>query len=786
MSLQEPGLPLSNHEEVSKLLDVLLKTGQRLEELTAGQVDTAADPEGRILLLRGTREQLEHSEGARQAAILNALPANIALLDTDGAIVSVNDGWRTFSASNMMGCGPAGQGLGLNYLEICDNATGAGSYEAHLAASGIRSVLDGTRKKFSFDYECGLSVEQRWFHLSVTPLSDDRSKGLVVMHSDVTASKRDQSKLVLFTERLSLATEVAKVGVWEWDLSTDALTWDATMFAIYGLPHMAMSYEKWSATVHPEDFPAVEAALQRAVDRRSEETAEFRIVMADGSLRHVSAAEKAVVDQSGRVCRVIGVNVDVTQRKRAEEALLSHQTAMTHLAEHDFLTGLPNQMVLRNRIDQATEMALRSLKTVAVLFLDLDGFKHINDSLGHLMGDRLLKSVARRLEESVRASDTVSRFGGDEFIVLLPDVQHPDGTAAAAARILNAFAQMHSVGQHELQVSACIGISVYPDDGLDGDTLIKNADAAMYQAKGKGGSNYQFFHPNMNVRAVERQFIEQNLRRALERNELTVHYQPKFDLKSRAITGVEALLRWTHPVRGRIAPAQFIGVAEDCGLILPIGMWVIEEACKQARAWLDAGLPAMSMAVNVSGRQFQSDRFHEKVMAVVDQTSMVPQYLELEVTESLLMKNPDLAASRLEDLRRTGIRVAIDDFGTGFSSLSYLQRFPIDTLKIDQSFVRRIDTADGVSIVRAIIQMGSSLGMRVVAEGVETKQEATTLENMGCEEAQGYHFGWPVSPQEIAALLERHLRSGALLTDGCSPLPPKFIPGIASSDIWID
>jgi diguanylate cyclase (GGDEF)-like protein/PAS domain S-box-containing protein len=686
----------------------------------------------------------------------------------------------------MMERGPAGQGLGLNYLEICDNATGAGSHEAHLAASGIREVLDGSRKSFSFDYDCSSPLEQRWFQMSVTPLSDDRPKGLVVMHADVTAGKRDQSKLVLFSERLSLATEVAKVGVWEWDLATGALTWDATMFAIYGFPQMAMSYEKWSAAVHPQDLPQVEATLQRAVNKRSEETAEFRIVRADGAVRYVSAAEKAVVDQSGTVSRVIGVNVDVTERKRAEKDILSHQAAMTHLAERDFLTGLPNQMVLRNRIDQAAEMASRCLKTVAILFLDLDGFKHINDSLGHLMGDRLLQSVARRLEESVRTSDTVSRFGGDEFVVLLPDLQHPEGTAAAAARILNAVAAMHSVGPHELQVSACIGISIYPDDGLDGDTLIKNADAAMYQAKGKGGSNYQFFHPNMNIRAVERQFIEQNLRRALERNELAVHYQPKFDLKSRAITGVEALLRWTHPVRGRISPAQFIGVAEDCGLILPIGMWVIEEACRQARAWLDAGLPAMSMAVNVSGRQFQSDRFDEKVMAVVDKTRMAPEYLELEVTESMLMKSPELAASRLQDLHRTGIRVAIDDFGTGFSSLSYLQRFPIDTLKIDQSFVRRIDTADGVSIVRAIIQMGSSLRMRVVAEGVETKQEAITLENMGCQEAQGYHFGWPVSPPELAALLERHVRSGASLADGCSPSPPKFIPRIESSDIWID
>jgi len=743
----------SDEEEIAALMDVLRETGERLEELTSGEVDIATDSDGRTLLLRGTREQLEQNEVARQAAILNALPEHIALLDSEGTIISVNDGWNRFATANSFRGGPE-KALGANYLTVCDQATGPGSQDARRAANGIRSVLNGISQSFSFDYPCQSPAGECWYQLTVSPLSKDHPDGVIVKHGNVTARKRDEADLVGLAQRLSLATQVAKVGVWEWDIASNELTWDQTMYEIYGIPQsIPMSYEKWSAAVHPEDLPKVEAKLQRAIHERSDERAEFRITAEDGSIRSVSAAERAVVDASGAVCRVIGVNVDVTDRKNSEEDLHRNQALMTHLAEHDFLTGLPNQMVLRERIKQAIKTAARKQTKVALLFLDLDGFKHINDSLGHPAGDKLLQSTARRLEKAVRASDTLSRFGGDEFVVLLPEVSHPESTTAAATRLLNAIGATHTFGQLELQVSACIGISVYPDDGEDGETLIKHADTAMYQAKAEGGASYRFFNREMNTRALERQFIEQNLRRALKRNQLTLHYQPKYDLKSRAITGVEALLRWTHPVRGPISPGTFIPVAEECGLILPIGIWVLEEACSQARAWLDEGLPRINVAVNVSGRQFQSEGFEEKVMAALDEFSLDPEYLELEVTESLLMKAPEHTAKLLQALRGKGVRVAIDDFGTGYSSLSYLRRFPIDTLKIDQSFVRQIDTKDGVSMVKAIIDLGHNLGMRIIAEGVETELEATMLEGMGCERAQGYYFSRPVPPEKIASLL---------------------------------
>jgi diguanylate cyclase (GGDEF)-like protein/PAS domain S-box-containing protein len=436
---------------------------------------------------------------------------------------------------------------------------------------------------------------------------------------------------------------------------------------------------------------------------------------------------------------------------------------MIHLAHHDFLTGLPNRMLLSDRVNQVIALAQRHGKKVAILFLDLDGFKHINDSLGHAVGDKLLQSITECLVGCVRGSDTVSRQGGDEFVILLSEVEHSEDAAITARRMLQAVAEVHPVGQHSLHITTSIGVSVFPDDGEDAETLIKNADTAMYQAKENGRQSYQFFKPAMNVRAVERQSIEEALRTALERNELSLHYQPIINLRSGAITGAEALLRWTHPTRGPVSPAQFIPVAEDCGLILPIGNWVLREAAKQARAWLDAGLPLGSVAVNISAMEFRHEDFLEGIFAALEDTNLDPKFLELELTESVLMKRAESAASVLQTLRANGVQLAIDDFGTGFSSLSYLRRFPVDALKIDQSFVRQISTApDETTIVTAIISMGRSLNLRVVAEGVETQEELSFLQAHQCDEAQGYYFGRPVPPAIFAKLLETGVRNAVL------------------------
>ena len=448
---------------------------------------------------------------------------------------------------------------------------------------------------------------------------------------------------------------------------------------------------------------------------------------------------------------------NISVRKDADKHLAQLMEQMAQSAQYDSLTGLPNRLLLNDRLGRAIALAHRHLGLVVVMFLDLDGFKHINDSLGHSTGDKLLQSIARRLEDSVRAPDTVCRLGGDEFIMLLQDVAHPKDALIVAKRVLAALAEAHSVGDRVLHVTASIGVSLYPDDGLDAETLIKNADTAMYQAKESGHGTLKFFRQEMNVRAVERQSLEEDLRGALDREEFTLHYQPKINLKTGAITGAEALIRWESPTRGTIPPMQFIPVAEDSGLILPIGAWVLREACAQQRAWVDAGLRVPAVAVNVSAVQFQDEIFLEGLFQTLDTTGLDPSNLELEVTEGVLMKHAKCAASIVQILRNRGIRVSVDDFGTGYSSLSYLQQFPLDALKIDRSFVCGINAnPGGTAIVNASINVGRSLNLRVIAEGVETAGDLAFLKAHHCEEAQGFYFSKPVPADQFAGFLESH------------------------------
>jgi diguanylate cyclase (GGDEF)-like protein/PAS domain S-box-containing protein len=427
---------------------------------------------------------------------------------------------------------------------------------------------------------------------------------------------------------------------------------------------------------------------------------------------------------------------------------------MAYSAQHDALTGLPNRVLLNDRINTAISIAPRHRKKVAVLFIDLDGFKQINDTIGHAIGDKLLQSVAARLLGCVRGSDTVSRLGGDEFVVLLSEVERPEDSAITARRMLEAVAETYSIDHHDLHVTASIGVAVCPDDGINAEALIKSADAAMYQAKENGRHGYQFYKPAMNLRAVERQEVEDGLRQALEREEFTLHFQPKVNLHTGEIAGAEALLRWEHPVRGPMLPSLFIPVAEACGLIQQIGSWVMHEACRQAQTWLDAGLRLPSIAVNVSAVEFAGAHFLDDVFEALNDTGLDPRALELELTESVLMKHAESTNSILQALNAGGVQMSIDDFGTGYSSLSYLRKFPIHTLKIDQSFVREITLAgNDASIVTTVLNMAQSLNLRVVAEGVETPEELAFLQLHRCDEAQGYYFSRPLPAPQFARVL---------------------------------
>jgi diguanylate cyclase (GGDEF)-like protein len=433
---------------------------------------------------------------------------------------------------------------------------------------------------------------------------------------------------------------------------------------------------------------------------------------------------------------------------------------MSYLAHHDYLTDLPNRLLLNDRLSQAMAAARRQQQQLAVLFVDVDRFKHINDSLGHAIGDQLLLSIAGRLVSSVRSSDTVSRQGGDEFVILLPTVAHAEDAALSANKILTALAMPHHVKEHDLQITVSMGIGVYPDDGIDAKTLVKNADIAMLNAKDNGRNNYQFFKPDMNEHALERQSLESGLRHALNRREFVLYYQPKIDLETEAITGAEALIRWRQPGQGIVLPEKFIRIAEQCGFIVPIGRWALREACRQTQNWLDENLGPMPVAVNISAVELRSKDFVQGVRAVLQEIGLDARYLEFELTETALMQDPKSTIAVLRALKDMGVRLTLDDFGTGYSSLSYLKRFPIDALKIDKSFVRGLCTnASDANIVSAVINMGKSFGLRVIAEGVETREQFLRLQVQQCAEGQGYYFQEPVAAVEFAKLLGSDLSS---------------------------
>ncbi len=439
-----------------------------------------------------------------------------------------------------------------------------------------------------------------------------------------------------------------------------------------------------------------------------------------------------------------------------------YQVQLEHQANYDALTGLPNRNLLHDRLKQAV-YAQRNPRNIAVVFMDLDHFKFVNDSLGHSVGDKLLKAMGERLRATLREGDTVGRVGGDEFVLILADQNNEEVIFRAMQRITAKVAEPITVEGKELYVTCSAGISLYPQDGPDVDTLLKNADAAMYRAKEHGRSNFQFYTSEMNDRVNERLALEGALRRALERQEFLLHYQQKVDLRSGSIIGAEALVRWMHPEWGLVRPARFIALAEETGLIVPLGEWVLREACRQTHAWLDAGLKPGVVSVNLSARQFRQQDLVRMVSRILEETRLEPAYLEMELTESMVMHNVDSAIATLQGLKSLGVRLSVDDFGTGYSSLSYLKDLPIDALKIDRSFVRDIgggaEAGEGV-LAQAIISLGHNLHLKVVAEGVETDAQVRFLRRHGCDEVQGFLYGEPVAPEAHARLLDKAGRKG--------------------------
>jgi len=481
---------------------------------------------------------------------------------------------------------------------------------------------------------------------------------------------------------------------------------------------------------------------------------ETSITTPDGK-QHEAIYYKATFTRAdGSVAGLIGTIIDITERKQAEARVL-------HLAHYDELTGLPNRTMFHQRVGHALAQARRSGKELAILFIDLDHFKKINDTLGHEAGDRALKLIAERLRGCLRESDTVGRLGGDEFVVLIEELPRSESVAEVATKILAAVARPFPLDAGEYQLTASIGISTYPGDSEDMQALMKNADISMYRAKEQGRNNYQFYSVQMNVHTLERLALESDLRHALERDEFRLHYQPKVDIRSGRVTGAEALVRWQRPARALVPPAQFIPLAEETGLIVPIGEWVLKTACLHNGGWLDQGLPRLTVAVNLSARQFAHESLLEDVARTLRDTQLDPAYLEFEITESMVMRDPEHAVKLLGGLKTMGIRLSIDDFGTGYSSLNYLKRFPLDSVKIDRAFIQDLPgNADDAAITRAIIAMAHSLRLKVIAEGVETKEQLGFLRELGCDEMQGYLFSGPLPGDEFVRLLQAVVDSG--------------------------
>jgi diguanylate cyclase (GGDEF)-like protein/PAS domain S-box-containing protein len=470
---------------------------------------------------------------------------------------------------------------------------------------------------------------------------------------------------------------------------------------------------------------------------------EAKIFRRDGRIIWILENARAVRNAEGVLLCYEGTVTDITDRKQYEEQL-------QYQATHDVLTGLPTRTLLVDRLEQALHFAERDERMVAVAFIDLDQFKLINDTLGHFAGDELLTEVAARLRRSVREADTIARLGGDEFVLVCAQVHGEEEIARAMQRVLETVSQPWLTGGAKFSVGCSIGISLYPRDGHNAETLLKHADSAMYKAKEAGRNNYQFFIPELNQRAAERLELESALRGALEREEFLLQYQPRVALKTGEIVGVEALIRWRLPGLGLVSPARFIPVAEETGLILPIGEWVLRTACAQAVTWQRNGWRPVKVSVNISPRQFRQEGLAEMVAGILSETGLEPKWLELELTESLVMHEPDRFTSMLHDLKAQGIEIAVDDFGTGYSSLNHLKRFPVDWLKVDQSFVRDLaKDRDDASIVQAIISLGHDLGLGVVAEGVETREQLEFLRHHGCDEVQGYYLGMPVAAEEF-------------------------------------
>ena len=903
----KPFAGVDANEEISALIEILHETGQRLEELTAGEVDTVSDREGRTFLLRPAQEQLRRSEAARQGAILNALPAHIALLDAQGFIVSVNDAWRRFSVANILQ-GPD-YGVGLNYLDACDRAQGDDSLEARPAVAGIRAVLAGELKSFSIEYPCHSTTEQRWFLLTTTPLAGDPPNGAVVMHLDLTERKHGEEALrrfgaamdatadaIYLTDRHSMRFIHVNDAACQMQSSTReellALgpcrllsipraelerTYDSVIAGGAGTKPQELLRRRndgsqvWVETRHQaqrsEGRWIIVTLVRDVTERKKAERQIAQLNRVYAMLSGInmliartrdrnelfSQACQHAVEQGGFVMAWIGIidraemklvpvasagtaeqflaaikdrlvlNVDASlesapmaralgEKKTlvandtqndpgnpfakehteygiramvalplivsgesvgglvlyASEIDFFHESELTlltelagdiafaidhlekrerldYLAYYDVLTGLANRSLFLERVAQYMRSAVANGHEVAVFLIDLERFKNINDSLGRPAGDALLKQVAERLAERMGDVSLIARVSADHFALVLPVVRPEGNLAHLLDQALTAFQEnAFHLGDAVFRIAARAGVALFPEDGTDAEALFGNAETALKKAKASC-ERYLFYTPAMTTSVAGKVTLEYQLRQALDNQEFVLHYQPKMNLMTGKLTGVEALIRWNDPRGGLVPPGSFIPILEETGLIHEVGRWALRKAAEDYRRWRVDGLTAVRIAVNVSPLQLHHRGFIAEIEQAIGSDEHAAAGLELEITESLIMKDIKHSIVSLHAIRAMGVSIAIDDFGTGFSSLSHLAKLPVDALKIDRSFVLDMTASpDGLTLVSTIINLAHSLKLKVVAEGVETEAQSRLLRLLNCDEVQGYLFGKPM------------------------------------------
>lgn len=678
------------------------------------------------------QDVVQHRDYLEQ--VISGMPAGLIVVDAAGNIRSINRAMR-----KMLGASEESSAHALPLREFI---------ACSLLAESVEQVLvTGTPRDNVVVTLARQTGGARHFEFNIRRTMLAHENLLLLIAKDVTFQLEATRKLQESEEQFRLTFNQAAVGIAHTDPDGPFVRINRKLCDITGYTEAELLQRTFQETTHPDDVAEDVVLIGRLVHGEiNEYSREKRYIRKDGSPVWVHVTVSSMRDDSGKV-RCIALIEDISRRKQAEEELL-------RMANHDALTGLPNRLLLQDRLSQAIAYAHRTSRKVAVMFIDLDRFKNINDSLGHDAGDEVIIESARRISACLREADTVARQGGDEFVVVLSDMADEENAAVVAQKILDTLFRPMIVEGQEVFPTGSIGISLYPRDGEDPQTLLKNADVAMYRAKSEGRNGFQYYAGGMGERALDSLRLEGALRRALERGEFLLHYQPQIDIRTGEVVGVEALLRWQPQGRAMVSPADFIPLLEETGLIVPVGEWVLATACAQHKAWREAGLPPIRVGVNLSARQFQRQDLAKRVTRLLADMDCDPAFLALEITESDVMQNPQAAVEILRQLHAMGVHLAIDDFGTGYSSLSYLKRFPIDCLKIDRSFVRDITTdADDAMIVNSVIALAHSMKLSVIAEGVETAAQLDFLSDHGCDQMQGYFFSRPVPADQIAQLL---------------------------------